>query len=247
VRQLSLDDVEAIHSALVQDFAGTDDPIDPPGVRDMALLESALGRQTASFGGYAKYTRLEGIAASLFYGLCMNHPFHNGNKRTALVTLLCFLDANNRRVESTERDMFELVTSMAGHHLDRARHLSADEEVDYVNSWLSKRVYRRDTQEYTMRFRELRPILSRFGCTVTSSQGGFIRISRDVDGGTKTCKTPYDGESREMPSNVIKKIRSDLELNDEHGVDSGTFYAGDLRADKFINEYRQLLRSLARV
>ena len=54
------------------------------GVRDLNLLGSAIGRQSASFGGKTKYTNPVDICATLFYGLVKNHSFSDGNKRTAL-------------------------------------------------------------------------------------------------------------------------------------------------------------------
>ena len=48
----------------------------------MHLLESAIARQDAGFAGQLKYPTAVVNAATLGYGLCLNHPFHNGNKRT---------------------------------------------------------------------------------------------------------------------------------------------------------------------
>lgn len=58
------------------------------GLRSADLLGSALGRQIVSFGGRKKYTDSIEICATLFYGLVKDHAFHDGNKRTALLTLL---------------------------------------------------------------------------------------------------------------------------------------------------------------
>jgi len=76
----------------VADFAGTGDPIAPPGVRSMTLLESAVSRQHTALGGRLKYADPVSSAATLLYGICSDHPFHNGNKRTALVAMLVHLD-----------------------------------------------------------------------------------------------------------------------------------------------------------
>lgn len=52
---LSAEDVLKIHEVLVRDFASSSDPISPPGVRSMALLESAVGRQWTSLGAVLKH------------------------------------------------------------------------------------------------------------------------------------------------------------------------------------------------
>lgn len=58
------------------------------GVRSFHLLGSALSRQTVGYNGKIKYTLPLDICATLFYGLVTDHPFVDGNKRTALLTLL---------------------------------------------------------------------------------------------------------------------------------------------------------------
>lgn len=58
------------------------------GLRSMDLLGSALGRQAVAFGGEVKYREPLDIAATLFFGMVKNHPFSDGNKRTALLLLL---------------------------------------------------------------------------------------------------------------------------------------------------------------
>lgn len=94
------------------------------GLRDRALLESAVAAPQASFGGKPLIEEpIETAAAYLFY-LCRNHPFVDGNKRTALAAALVFLDANGllpdpgaptRRIDDWE----SLVLDVAGSKLDR--------------------------------------------------------------------------------------------------------------------------------
>ena len=94
LRTLSAEDVLQIHEILVADFQESGDPISPPGVRSVSLLQSAVGRQTTGIGSVLKYPDPIFNAATLLYGLCNDHPFHNGNKRTALVAALVHLDRN---------------------------------------------------------------------------------------------------------------------------------------------------------
>src|SRR5215472_1749929 len=91
---LNVAEVEAIHHALVRHFQESGDPITPAGVKDRALLESAVSRQVVGSTDNLKYREPRANAATLLYGLCMNHAFHNGNKRTALVGCLEHLDGN---------------------------------------------------------------------------------------------------------------------------------------------------------
>ena len=64
------------------------------GVRDFGLLESALAQPEASFAGEWLHEGLSGMAAAYAYHLCQNHPFIDGNKRTALACALVFLELN---------------------------------------------------------------------------------------------------------------------------------------------------------
>ncbi|MDA1231851.1 MAG: type II toxin-antitoxin system death-on-curing family toxin [Planctomycetota bacterium] len=85
---LSVSMVMQIHAAAIRKFGGS------PGVRDQTLVESAVAAPKATFGGKSVYTdTIEVSAAYLFY-LCGNHPFVDGNKRTALGACLVHLQLN---------------------------------------------------------------------------------------------------------------------------------------------------------
>ncbi len=88
---------------LCKDFAPSSDPIFPPGVKSEALLESAVNRQQSGWGDYF-HTTIPSVMPTLTYGICSNHPFHNGNKRTSLVAMLAHLDTDDftlRRMNET--------------------------------------------------------------------------------------------------------------------------------------------------
>lgn len=88
VQHLTLDEVLAVHDRVIQRFGGT------PGLRDAGLLESALYRpQTGHYEG------LPEMATALFESLLMNHPFVDGNKRTAFFATDVFLRLNGFRLE----------------------------------------------------------------------------------------------------------------------------------------------------
>lgn len=67
---------------VIADFAGSGDPVFPHGVKSHALLESAVNRQHSGSGSWLKYADPIANAATLAFGICCDHPFHNGNKRT---------------------------------------------------------------------------------------------------------------------------------------------------------------------
>ncbi len=83
IQHLSLDEAMAIHERVIEHFGG------PPGVRDLGLLESALFRPRTGY-----YQDIVEMAAALFESLIMNHPFVDGNKRTAFFATDVFLRLN---------------------------------------------------------------------------------------------------------------------------------------------------------
>src|SRR5258708_5585031 len=101
---LTCDDVLQIHEALCADFAESGDPIAPNGVKSQPLLESAVGRQDTGAWRTRKHPDAIANAATLTYGLCNDHPFHNGNKRTALVSMLAHLDRNHLTLVNTRQE-----------------------------------------------------------------------------------------------------------------------------------------------
>ena len=83
------------------------------------LLESAVGRQCTSLTGVLKYPDPVDNAATLLYGICNDHPFHNGNKRTALVSMLVHLDRNQYTLfDTSQNELYDLMIAVAGHTLE---------------------------------------------------------------------------------------------------------------------------------
>jgi death-on-curing protein len=107
--------VKTIHAEVLAAHGGG------PGLRDRALLESAVAAPQATMTGEPLLTdRLEIAAAYLFY-LCRNHPFVDGNKRTALATCLVFLSENELLSnEKLDTDAWEALTlDVASSGIDR--------------------------------------------------------------------------------------------------------------------------------
>ncbi|MCU1571321.1 MAG: type toxin-antitoxin system death-on-curing family toxin [Naasia sp.] len=257
---LSADEIRSVHEALTEDFAESEDPILPPGVKSMDLLESAATRPATSLGGVYKYPTVESAAAALLHSLVQNHPFHNGNKRTALVSMLVFLDRHNLRLESTQDELFKFMIRVAAHRLldDKfAYDQIADREVSAIATWVSRnsRTVRKDERAIT--WRELSRRLRDQRCEILQGRGEKIVITREIKGRRRffgvgrleKLESSFinTGDGREVPRSVLKRIRQELLLDAEHGVDSEMFYGGVKDSDFFIAEYSKLLKRLARV
>jgi death-on-curing protein len=269
LQTLSLDEVLSIHEALVADFARTPDPIVPPGVRTLALLESAVSRQHTSLGTRLKYPTSISNAATLLYGICCDHPFHNGNKRTAMVAMLVHLDKNKLSLFQTRQaDLYSLMMGVATHTVglrpdprrpDKAASgRKMDEEVRAIAEWIWKRAESVVRGERAITYRELRAILTRFGYYLEHPDKNSIDIvkhqqvtiglrgrrKRDVP--KRIGNIPYPGDGKTASVGILKSVRSICHLTEADGVDSFAFYDQGLIIDSFVNKYRSVLRRLAK-
>lgn len=110
---LSVEIVLEIHGELLAAFGGAD------GVRDRGLLESAVAAPQATFGGESPFSDLGEIAAAYLFYLCRNHPFLDGNKRTAMTAAIVFLRLNGIEPAPDGKAWEELVLDVAASRIDR--------------------------------------------------------------------------------------------------------------------------------
>lgn len=259
-RLLSGAEVAAIHYALAKDARVSNDPIDPPGVRDEHLLESAIFRQHTAFDSIMKYPTVETAAAALLCAIVHNHPFHNGNKRTALVSMLVFLDENGLVLTCSQDDLFRFVLSVARHRMGRWQgNCVSDLETHAVAEQICKWSRRIDNEDRPLSFRKLRPILKSYGCKISIANGKAHISLRKPKSSQSRARTPwrtrklsivipYRDDGREIPAPMVAQIRKDLELDGVSGVDSTSFYhKRPHRVDDFIVRYRRTLRRLAKL
>jgi len=105
--------VREIHAQAIAQFGGSD------GVRDLALLESAVAAPQAGYGGKSVYADVDEVAAAYLFYLCRNHPFIDGNKRTALGACVVFLRLNGIEPKVDGAKWEELTLAVAASILDR--------------------------------------------------------------------------------------------------------------------------------
>jgi death on curing protein len=100
---LTISQVLDIHQRQIKRFGGTS------GVRDEGLLDSALAQPQATFSGELLHPTIHEQAAAYLYHLAMNHPFIDGNKRTALAVMLTFLNLNDNTLNLSQDQAYNLV------------------------------------------------------------------------------------------------------------------------------------------
>jgi death-on-curing family protein len=125
--------IEHIHDDLVAIlWPGTALP-GPGGVRDGGLLESAVARPFHSAFGEDAYPTTFEKAAALFHSLIANHPFQDGNKRTAVLALNHFLLANDYWHFISNAGVYAIATRTASY---RERGLSHSDALDEIKNIL---------------------------------------------------------------------------------------------------------------
>jgi death-on-curing family protein len=121
--------IEYIHDWLIALAWPGLEPVTADEFRDQGLLESATQRPFQTVGGRAAYRRIEEKAATLFHSLISNHPFANGNKRTAVLALDLFLAANSRYLVLSANEMYALAIATASYRQRGKSHAEALQEI----------------------------------------------------------------------------------------------------------------------
>jgi death-on-curing protein len=100
-----------LHAEAIKLFGGAH------GIRDRALLESALARPR-QFWAYGESVSLPRLAASLAFGIVKNHAFVDGNKRASLLAIRAFLFTNGVRFEPPEVEAVTMIEGLAAGSVD---------------------------------------------------------------------------------------------------------------------------------
>jgi death-on-curing protein len=262
IKTLTVDDIKAIHGQLESEFASSSDPISPKGIKSEHLLESAVARQHAGLGGLLKYDTAVSNAASLGFGLCMNHPFHNGNKRTSLVTMMCHLDRNDLtfQEEIGQSSLYDFMLRIASHQIADAKMATdrSDAEVESIARWIRKRIRRIERGERVITFRKLRSILESFQFEFEDPRNNTVDLVRYEKKSTwfglrqttkrvRILRMAYPAGGQVVGKGLLRQIRELCALDELHGCDSQMFYDQQRPPDYFIAKYRKTLARLARV
>ena len=119
---IDISEVEKIHDILIEKFGGG------KGIRDKGLLQSALSRPYQTFDGKELYPNPADKAAAIFESIISNHPFVDGNKRTAYVLLRLTLKENNLDISAEQSEKYDFVISAASGQLT----------FDEIRTWITK-------------------------------------------------------------------------------------------------------------
>lgn len=111
---LTLDEVIAIHCDQIERYGGT------VGIREVALLESAVAAPQAGFGEQYLHRDCFEMAAAYLYHLVQNHSFIDGNKRVGAAAALTFLELNGIETKILNQALVDIVLSIAQGKMEKA-------------------------------------------------------------------------------------------------------------------------------
>ena len=227
------------------------------GVKNVGMLCSAVGRQKTSFGGKDKWTTPFEVMASLFFGLVMNHAFHDGNKRTALLVLLGQL-YKNRRIPICNQDEFESMTvAVAEGNLGRFRAEAwsgrsfvpaADAMVFGIADFLRRNTRKKNVDYKPVPFFQFDAAIRRYGYRLGSPSDNFIdiiRIGEDGHGETTVLRRiGFPGMKKVMAPGDIKECLKKLKLTPDNGYDWNVLFGESEPMFQLIHDFEAPLRRL---
>lgn len=128
--------MEYIHEELLRKFWPSAEDLGAKGVKDRGLLESAVGRPYQTVFGEDAYASVTEKGVALFHSLVSNHPFHDGNKRTAVTSLHHFMMANGLFAGLSNEEAYDMAKRTASY---RERGLSHDQIFQEIKELLTSR------------------------------------------------------------------------------------------------------------
>lgn len=122
MKYLTVQDVLLLHNLAIDKHGGSH------GLRDFGLLDSAVMRAQATFGGVDLYETIFTKAAALVHSLLMNHQFVDGNKRTAMFSLMTFIELNGYMFIAKQKDVVEYALYIE----------NSQPEIEKIAKWIQK-------------------------------------------------------------------------------------------------------------
>ncbi len=228
------------------------------GVLSYNMLASAVSRQYVEFGGVRKWSDPFHQMATLAFGLTKDHAFHDGNKRTALLSILLGLNLQKRELNIPKEYLELLMVRIASNGLDAYKDFkkykdSDDPEVNFIASKLRNWSRARNTRLYTITFAELKTILNKFNTYLDDPSGNMINVYQDRERKglfsskmvrQRICQIGFPGWKKQIGGYDLKKLLKEAKLDAGHFVDSDVFFNGATPTYELLEEYRKPLERL---
>lgn len=271
---IGLNDVLVAHFLIVDYFAEKKYGIGGVGPRSVDLLHSALSRQFTGYAGTRKWKGLYEIASTLLFGLIMNHPFHDANKRTALLATLSLLHRKKQIIELPQKRLDALVIAIAentlesyfekdARHHERLQSLTeqkvGDATVYVVADFLKRNTRYRDDSARTVTYGELNRALKRHGFELRdpngnyinvvriqpAKKGGFLGIGAKPEREIFLAQIGFPGWKDQVRKSALKTVREATGLTAQNGCDTQVLFEDAEPLSSLISEYAEPLKRLA--
>jgi death-on-curing family protein len=260
---LGIHEIIRAHYLIADFFIAEQRELGGVGPRDIGLLHSALHRPLIEFGGVKKWDDFFDKAATTLFGLIKDHPFHDANKRTALLAILYLLAKQGWTPRCSKDDFENLTVEIADMEIvKRARYKALtqseeDPEIKYISHWLRKNTRAVDRREYSITYRDLRRILARYDFVLENPRNNMIDIVRvqqrtgllafiaGSEHRQRVGRIGYPSENKQVSREDLKSVRKQCHLTHKYGIDSQTFYFGVDDMTSLLADYQDNIRRLA--
>ena len=263
---LGITDILNIHFCVVDFFLDSDNSersIGNIGPIDKELLSSAVSRQIGGYPGYPEWETDYEKCATLFYGLVKNHPFHDYNKRTALLTALYYLAKLGREPSASHKELEIITLIIASNEIRNRKAFKPyskfeDGEIRFLAQYFQKNTRAIEKKCYAMTYNELNKLLNGFGLALNNPQGDAIEVTRiekrptlfglrrKGHRHTRVGVVRFAGWTREVAEDEMVHLREVTGLTAEDGLDSQLACEGDPPLSSLINEYHDTLQRIAK-
>ncbi|NVO28171.1 type II toxin-antitoxin system death-on-curing family toxin [Donghicola sp. C2-DW-16] len=236
---LACEDVLDAHFLICDHFLKSGEGIAGFGPKDFNLLSSAVGRQLASAFGSFVYNDFWDIASSLIFGLINDHPFHDGNKRTAFLSSVFFMMEHGFSPSVDITQVEDFTVEIADFKRANSRHMEVNEIAPRLKTMFRKQDNR---MSYIVTFNELQSLLGAHGCSIGNPSGNFINV---YVGDRRVAQIGFPGWDRKVSRNAISTVRKSTGLLPENDVDAQVFFKGADPLSVLISDYEEPLKRLA--
>jgi len=261
---VGITDVLRSHFMLVDHFFKEQEGLGGVGPKSLTLLHSTLGRQLTEYRGVTKWENQYEVCATLFYGIIKNHPFHDGNKRTALLTSLYHLQKLGRWPQVKQKMLENLAVDVAegslkkypGFNTNKIQK-SEDPEIQFIANFFKKNTKEINKRKYLVTYFELNVLLNRHDYELLNPHKNYIDVIKvhrrkkyilfgnELIKREKVTTIGFPGWKREASSEDVLKARKAAFLMPENGVDSDAFFHGTDSLSSLISIYQGPLERLA--
>ncbi len=229
------------------------------GIHDFGLLSSAVSRQCVAFGGKEKWNTPIQKIATLVFGLVKDHAFNDGNKRTALLSMLLALNKNKRQADC-KKEVFEtLLVRIAANKLSDYNEFKnfngPDAEVEFIADFIRRKTRKVDASSHSLTYEEFNTKLKKYNVWLGDPSGNYINVYqtkttpkrlfvRQQSKNDRILQIGFRSWKSQVSQKDLKNVLRVAKLTSDYGVDSRVFYYGAEPEYKLIEEYYPILKRL---